>query len=93
MQIYTYACGICGSFDLMRAMSDRGTPAQCPQCGRQAKRKFTAPHLSRVDPALNRAVTNAGLSAEIPDVTDHVPATTVPRAQISRPGRPPLPRP
>ncbi len=93
MQIYTYACADCGSFDLMRPMADRDDPAPCPRCRRGGRRVFTAPHLGRLDPALDRAVTGAGLSAETPGVTRHIPAAAGPPSPPPRrPGLPPLPR-
>jgi len=89
---YTYACARCGSFELVRTIARRTDPAPCPGCDRLGSRVFTSPHLSRLDPSLDRAVTNAGLSSEHPQVTRHVPP--VPRPSSStRPGYPALPRP
>lgn len=94
MQIYTYECGTCGNFDLMRTMALRADPAPCPQCGHGGRRVFTAPHLGRVNPALDAVATGAGLSAERPKVTSHIPAAARTRPLATqRPGHPPLPRP
>ncbi len=93
MQIYTYACSDCGSFDLMRPMARRDEPASCPSCEQAGRRVFTAPHLGRLDPALDRAVTSAGRSSESPGVTRSIPAAAGPPSPPPRrPDLPPLPR-
>lgn len=92
MQTYTFACGSCGSFDLVRTIDRRGDPAQCPGCGREGKRVFTAPHLGRLDPVLDRAATRAGSSAESPDVTTHIPAAARKPLASQLAGYPPVPR-
>lgn len=92
MQTYAYACGSCGPFDLVRTIAQRGDPASCPQCGRGGKRVFTAPHLGRLDPALDRAATSAGTSAERPSVTTRIPAAATAPLAVQSPGHPPLPR-
>lgn len=92
MQTYTYACEPCGSFDLVRSIEERGSHAPCPRCGRGGKRVFTAPHLGRLDPALDRAATSAGLSADSPRVTHDIPAAARSPLPAQRPGYPPLPR-
>ncbi|OUZ06734.1 hypothetical protein BHE97_18490 [Aeromicrobium sp. PE09-221] len=94
MPTYTYTCRDCGSFDLMRTISGRAEPAHCPACDRESMRVISTPHLSRLDPSLDRAVTGAGLSSESPGVTRHIPSAarnTPPPAR--RPGHPSLPRP
>ena len=93
MQTYTYSCACCGRFDLMRSMERRGDPAPCPGCGEAGRRVFTAPHLGRLDPALDRAATRAGLSAEAPEVVSSVPAAARRPVATQLPGSPPLPRP
>jgi len=94
MQIYTYECEHCGSFDLRRPMHRRADPAACPRCELPGRRLFTAPHLGRLSSTLDRAVSSAGLSAERPGVTNHVPAAAGPPSPPPRrPGLPPLPGP
>jgi len=92
MPTYTYRCGSCGSFDLTRSIAERADPAPCPQCHRIGSRVFTTPNLSTLNPALDRAVTNAGLSAETPQVTQSLPKNAGRKpARAARPGYPPLP--
>ncbi|WP_435202063.1 zinc ribbon domain-containing protein [Janibacter sp. GS2] len=91
---YTYSCRKCGSFDLLRTMAARDNPAPCPGCGGVGARVFVAPHLGGTDPALDRAATAAGSSAEAPRVTRAIPqAGRTPRGPARRPGYPLLPRP
>ena len=92
MPTYTYACAHCGKFELVRSIARRTDPAPCPDCDRLGARVFTSPHLSRLDPSLDRAVTSAGLSGERPEVTRHIPPAARP-APSARPGHPALPRP
>lgn len=92
MQTYTYVCEPCGSFDLVRSIDQRGDHAPCPRCGEGGRRVFTAPHLGRLDPALDRAATSAGLSAERPEVTRTIPAAARRPLPTQRTGYPPLPR-
>lgn len=93
MPTYTYRCRGCGAFDLTRPIAHRGEPAQCPECHATGMRVFTAPHLSSLNPSLDRAVTSAGLSAETPQVTRSIPqqASRAPGAALRRPGHPALP--
>lgn len=94
MPTYTYACPACGTFDETRAMAHRGDPARCPACSRSSRRVFQAPALLHASPALNRAVEQAGRSAEAPEVTTAIPPAAG-RPVRPRSGRPypPLPRP
>lgn len=92
MQFYTYECGPCGSFDLMRPMAQREAPALCPRCGSAGRRVFTAPHLGGLHRSVDRVATRAGRSAESPDVTSHVPGASVRAPAAQPPGYPSLPR-
>lgn len=94
MPTYSYTCPRCGAFELVRTIARRTDPAPCPDCDRLGARAFSAPHLSRLSPSLDRAVTHAGLSSETPQVTRHIPATAQPTSGTTqRPGFPALPRP
>ncbi|MBM9464728.1 zinc ribbon domain-containing protein [Aeromicrobium sp. YIM 150415] len=94
MPTYTYTCRTCGPFDLVRTISRRVEPANCPACQRQSMRVISAPHLSRLDSSLDRSVTSAGLSSESPGVTRHIPpALRSAPPPARRPGHPSLPRP
>lgn len=94
MPTYTYTCPGCGPFDLVRSIACRTDAAHCPACDQPGSRVFSSPHLSQLNAAHDRAVTNAGLSSETPQVTRHVPAAAQPTPRITqRPGFPALPRP
>ncbi|MHB1677413.1 MAG: FmdB family zinc ribbon protein [Sulfuriferula sp.] len=66
MPTYDYQCTDCGSFDLMRRIAERDTPAFCPQCGAQAGRIFiAAPGLASVSASVRLAMaTNERASHE-----------------------------
>jgi putative FmdB family regulatory protein len=55
MPIYSFTCRACGDFTEMRSMARADVDAQCPSCGRAAKRVFTVPHIARMNLALRRA--------------------------------------
>lgn len=93
MPTYTYACQSCGRFDLLRAVSDRDELVGCPRCGVTGTRVFSAPHLARLDPSMDRMATSAGLSADTPQITRNIPrAADRSRKPARRPGYPHLPR-
>jgi putative FmdB family regulatory protein len=60
MPIYEFACRGCGPFDVQRPMAQAAEPADCPDCGAAAARRFSAP-ASRA--AISAGV-RAGLAAE-----------------------------
>lgn len=92
MPTYTYSCPDCGSFTLVRLIAQRSDPALCPHCAGEGRRMFSAPYLSRVNPALSSALATAGTSSEAPPVTRHLPPAATPRPSRVRPGLPSLPR-
>lgn len=53
MPFYDFTCPECGPFQLLRTIANRALPADCPECGSEAEREITAPHLSVMD-AVNR---------------------------------------
>ena len=56
MPRYAYGCPQCGAeFDRERPLAESGLPAQCPVCGHDAERVFTAPKfMFKADPRDNR---------------------------------------
>jgi len=82
MPTYSYSCPRCGPFSVFRPMSHSALPAPCPCCQAGSRRVYEAPHLGRLNPALERAVAQAERSAESPRVTRHIP----PAARGSRAG-------
>ena len=73
MPTYGYHCADCGAFDLVRPMAQAGESAKCPGCGAPGRRRWGAPALRSVDPALTRALDASARSAEAPDVVGSVP--------------------
>lgn len=95
MPMYTYRCPECGTFQLMRPLDHRNDPTACPTCGRAGRRTFETARVTQVStPALDRAVTKAGRSAETPEVTRSIPPAQRPAGEGAhrRRGYPPLPR-
>jgi putative FmdB family regulatory protein len=43
MPLYDYNCERCGTFEAQRHHSEAGAPAECPQCGGEAARIWSAP--------------------------------------------------
>ena len=57
MPIYDYHCQTCGSFELMRRMSQSDAPAVCPHCGGAAGRiLLTAPGIADMPAARRHAM-------------------------------------
>jgi putative FmdB family regulatory protein len=94
MPTYGYACGTCGTFDVMRPMTAAQEPALCPRCGAAGRRVFGAPGLRSVQPALRRALDAQHRSADAPEVSTTLPPRTG-RVQrrVTDPRQARLPRP
>ncbi|SDR74649.1 putative regulatory protein, FmdB family [Brevibacterium siliguriense] len=73
MPTYSYACTRCGPFSLFRPMSQSSLPGDCPTCDEQSRRSYEVPHLSELNPSLDRAVAQSERSAEAPQVTRSIP--------------------
>ncbi len=84
MPTYGFDCARCGTFDLVRPMAQAGASAPCSGCGEPGRRRWGAPALRSLDPALTRALDASARTAEAPGVVDGVPSrrpryTTDPR--------------
>jgi putative FmdB family regulatory protein len=93
MPTYRYRCAECGTFDLLRRMSERAEHEPCPGCGSPAVRVFTAPALHSVDAALGAALTASERSADSPAVVTAVPASRRRTPVTTDPRHLSLPRP
>lgn len=52
MPLYTYTCDVCGyKFDDIKPVRLREVPSECPQCGADASRTWSAPATPIMDPA------------------------------------------
>lgn len=67
---YDYDCKRCGEFSLMRTVSDRNTPAECPACGGSAQRLVSAPFLNVMPAGRRDAFARNEKSRHEPGVTN-----------------------
>ncbi|MHB1530607.1 FmdB family zinc ribbon protein [Acidithiobacillus sp.] len=66
MPIYEYLCDTCGIFTSLRKMDESAALGVCLQCGADAKRVLSAPHLSAVSSDLRKVYKRNEASAERP---------------------------
>lgn len=76
MPLYDYDCGRCGSFREWRTMSDYEKPAQCPECGKAAKRAVATPRLG-MDGQARKAHAINERSAHEPRVVNRARGTSM----------------
>ena len=69
MPVYAFTCAGCGAFELTRPMAEAATPAQCPECGEEARRVFSPPGLALLARPMRRALDREEKSAHAPEVT------------------------
>ena len=69
MPVYAFACAWCGPFELTRPMAQAAMPAQCPECGEEARRVFSPPGLALLARPMRRALDREEKSAHEPEVT------------------------
>ena len=68
MPLYGYRCRECRDFEVQAAMGEVRETAPCPECGRPAARRFTAPHLSRSSSSAYQLIESTQASAAEPAV-------------------------
>ena len=96
MPIYEYFCPQCAAFEVIRPMGAASELQSCPECGQPARRKISAPHLSRTGTAAFQLIDSTHRSASEPQVVNGaLPSTGARRAQpySSNPLHRKLPRP
>lgn len=69
MPVYAFTCSGCGGFELTRPMAQAAAPAQCPECGAEARRVFSPPGLALLARPMRRALDREEQSAHEPEVT------------------------
>lgn len=74
MASYQFMCGEHGGIELETAMGTAPPDLPCPDCGRQARRVFSAPMLGRTPRAVASAFERAERSADEPDVVTSLPS-------------------
>jgi putative FmdB family regulatory protein len=68
MPTYAFTCAGCGPFEAWRPVDEAAAVLQCPSCGREATRRFTAPGVARTPTALRGALDREDRSAHEPEV-------------------------
>nr|WP_255413206.1 zinc ribbon domain-containing protein [Mycobacterium sp. 3519A] len=91
---YSFQCGDCGPFTLVRPMAEARSLADCPGCGDDARRVFGLPALRALDTDVRRAHDAGERSADAPQVVSSVPGRSRRATPItSDPRHARLPRP
>ncbi|MHA7208190.1 FmdB family zinc ribbon protein [Arthrobacter sp. MDT1-65] len=68
MPIYEYRCPRCAVYEVIRPLGAAPDVEACPTCGQPARRRISAPHLSRTNTPSSRLIDAAARSATEPDV-------------------------
>ncbi|MHA7238908.1 FmdB family zinc ribbon protein [Arthrobacter sp. TMS1-12-1] len=68
MPIYEYRCPRCEVYEIVRAMGAAPAEDTCPTCGQVARRKISAPHVSRTGTAAFQLIDSTTRSASEPRV-------------------------
>jgi len=79
MATYEYLCPVCGRFDVRLPMGTAPASRGCSGCGREARRVFSPPGFSWVQPALSAALDREEQSRDAPAVVSGVPGRRRPR--------------
>ncbi|MCQ1988188.1 zinc ribbon domain-containing protein [Arthrobacter sp. zg-Y844] len=101
MPLYAYRCVaggsaglICADFEVQLAMGSAPSSLPCPACGAPARRRFTAPNLSRASSTAYRLIESTQRSASEPAVVrSPVPGTRPAGNMTTNPLHRKLPRP
>jgi putative FmdB family regulatory protein len=73
MPTYSYYCGVCGGFDVVRPMAEAGVETSCVRCGRESRRVYGAPAVRVMDVGMRRAQDAQARSADAPQVVTALP--------------------
>jgi hypothetical protein len=84
MATYVYRCPRDGDFELRVPLSAATTTVLCVQCGGDAGRVWSAPHLGRTPRPLAAAIEDARRSAETPRVVSRLPGDRRAPARVPR---------
>jgi putative FmdB family regulatory protein len=78
MPVYEFRCADCTDFDQAYPIASVPEETGCPNCGKPARRRMSAPHLSVAGSAAYRLLDRTSRSAVEPDVVSAPPP--VPRS-------------
>ncbi|GIF45904.1 zinc ribbon protein [Asanoa ferruginea] len=84
MATYVYRCPSDGDFEVLVALGAAALTVPCAQCGDDARRVWSAPHLGRTPRRVSTAIEHAGRSAETPQVVSRPPGTRPAPARVPR---------
>ncbi|MHA7155663.1 FmdB family zinc ribbon protein [Arthrobacter sp. TMN-50] len=96
MPIYEYRCPDCSIFEVISPMGAASDLRPCPACGQAARRKISAPNLSKTGSAAFQLIDSTQRSAsEPPIVSGALPGRSTRQSQryTSNPLHSKLPRP
>ncbi|KPN21612.1 MULTISPECIES: FmdB family zinc ribbon protein [Arthrobacter] len=68
MPLYAYRCKDCADFEIQAPMGQVREAVPCPGCGAPARRRFTAPNLSRSSSSAYRLIESTARTASEPAV-------------------------
>ncbi|WP_104164522.1 FmdB family zinc ribbon protein [Arthrobacter sp. SX1312] len=68
MPIYEYRCPRCEVYEVIRGMGEAPAEDACPTCGQPARRKISAPHVSRTGTPAFQLIDSTMRSASDPRV-------------------------
>lgn len=90
---YEYGCPACGPWVVALPMGTAEARRACPTCGEPSPRRWSAPLVNRMDPAVARARLREEASRDVPDVVTSVPPAVRRQRAPANPRQARLPRP
>jgi putative FmdB family regulatory protein len=81
--IYEYRCSDCGTFEKSMPMGTATASAECPACGADGNRVFSAPMTSRTPKPLAAMLAREDASRDRPEVVNRVPAAARSRRPVA----------
>ncbi|MCW2131774.1 FmdB family zinc ribbon protein [Arthrobacter sp. VKM Ac-2550] len=94
MTLYEYRCAQCDAVEMNFAMGQAPQSTECPGCGREARRVFSAPRLSIAGTSAYKLLDSTARSAHEPDVVSGLPGKKTPKQRYTHnPLHQKLPRP
>jgi putative FmdB family regulatory protein len=71
---YEYRCSACGLWTVTLPMGAADAHRTCPTCGDPSPRRWSAPLLNRMAPAVARERLREEASRDVPEITTSVPS-------------------
>lgn len=83
MPHYSFRCAEGCTFDVSYSMADVPSATTCPACGGAARRRVSAPYLSRAGDSAYQLIDRTARSAHEPEVVSRLPAVGAPPRRIT----------